>query len=118
MKHYVAPVSQIPDGQRLITTVNGRSIGIFNVKGKFYALRNVCPHKQAPLCLGSLGGTMVPTDRPGEFEYGLEDRVLRCPWHGWEFDIATGKALFGISDRRVATYPVEIEDDKLYVEMR
>ncbi len=117
MKHRVGHISEIPDREALIVTVNGRSIGVFNVDGRLYAVKNVCPHKQAPLCRGTVGGTMLPS-KPGEFEFGLEGRVLKCPWHGWEFDLATGECLFGISGRRVATYPVEVQDDQVFVEMR
>ena len=115
MEYRVGHVSEIPDREALIVSVGGRSIGVFNVWGKFYAVRNACPHKQAPLCRGTVEGTMLPS-KLGELEYGYEDRVLKCPWHGWEFDLETGECLFGVSARRAKTYPVEVRDDQVYVE--
>ncbi|MGW6300694.1 Rieske (2Fe-2S) protein [Peribacillus butanolivorans] len=114
MNYCVGKIDQVPQGEALIVDVNGISIGIFNENGNVYAVRNVCPHKQAPVCKGTLGGTNVPSD-PCEFKFGMEGQVLRCPWHGWEFDLATGEALFGTSNRKVKTYPVEIKDHFIYV---
>ena len=115
MQHRVGHLSEIPHREALIVDVNGRSIGVFNVDGRLYAVRNVCPHKQAPLCRGTVEGTMLPS-KPGELKYGYEDRVLKCPWHGWEFELETGECLFGVSGRRAKTYPVEVRDDQVYVE--
>lgn len=117
MEHHVGHVDEIPEKEAIIREAGGRSIGVFKVDGRLYAVKNVCPHKQAPLARGTVGGTMLPNCRPGELEFGLEDRVLKCPWHGWEFDLETGKCLFGVSDRRVATYPVEVRGDQVYVEI-
>ena len=49
--------SELPPGERRIVEVEGRSIGVFNVGGTYYALRNACPHQGAPLCRGSVQGT-------------------------------------------------------------
>lgn len=117
MEHHVGHVTQIPEREALIVTINNRSIGIFKVDGRLYAVKNVCPHKQAPLCRGTVGGTMLPS-RPGELEFGLDGGVLKCPWHGWEFDLSTGECLFGVSDRRVATYPVEVRNEQVYLKLR
>lgn len=113
---HVGNVDEVKSGEPLIKKVNGREIGVFHENGKWFAVKNSCPHKQGPLCKGTVGGTMVPSE-VGQFCYGLEGIVLRCPWHGWEFSLNTGKALFGISDRKVASYTVIIEEDKIYVEL-
>lgn len=117
MRHCVGHISEIPDREALIVEVSGRSIGVFKVDDRVYAVRNVCPHKQAPLCRGTVGGTMLPTSTPGRLEFGLEGRVLKCPWHGWEFDLETGECLFGVSQRRAKVYPVEVEAEKVYIEV-
>ena len=105
----VGPSSDIPDGERVIIEAEGLSIGVYHIGDTFHAIKNVCPHAGAPLCQGHIQTTHRPSEL-GEFIPGLEGRVLRCPWHGWEFDIVTGKALY---DRvsRVATYPVEVDED-------
>lgn len=106
-KFVVGNVAELPPGSRRIVRVNGREIGVFNVKGKYYALRNLCPHQSAPLCLGELTGLAV-SDEPGEIEWTREGEILRCPWHGWEFDISNGSTIFQ-SNARVKTYDVQVE---------
>jgi nitrite reductase/ring-hydroxylating ferredoxin subunit len=108
----VGPASEIPPGQRKIVFPNGGAgIGVFNVDNRFYALKNTCPHMGAPLCRGKLTGTTAPVrDENGRvgMEWIRDGEILRCPWHHWEFDIATGRTLFP-SRQRVATYKVDVE---------
>ncbi len=107
-QHRVCPASELPPGARKIVEIDGRSIGVFNVHGRLHALRNVCPHKLAPLCLGPISG--IPRgDRPGAVVLEHAGEIVRCPWHGWEFDIATGKSVFNPHRVRVKTYPVTVE---------
>ena len=112
-QHIVAQVGDIPPGGRKIVRVAGREVGIFNLDGTLYALKNVCAHQGARVCLGKVVGTTLPSE-VYEFKFGLEGRVLRCPWHEWEYDIATGEALFD-PKVRVVTYPVEIIDGAVAV---
>ena len=107
-KHIVGTVTEIPPGQRKIVEVNGISIGVFNVKGNYYALRNRCPHQGAPLCQGSIKGTALPS-APGEYIWAREGEILRCPWHGWEFDVTTGRSIFNPHKVRVKSYEVSVE---------
>ena len=106
--HPVCPVAELPPGERKIVVVAGRSIGVFNVGGTYYALRNSCPHKAAPLCLGPITG-LVTGPRPGQFVVLRQGEVVRCPWHGWEFDITTGRSLFNPHRVRVRRYEVSVE---------
>lgn len=112
-RYAVASVDQLPPGQRLIVTLAGKSIGLFNVHGQYVAVLNVCPHELAPVCLGRVSGTTLPSV-PGEFRWGREDEILACPWHGWEFDLLTGKALAD-PHKRLRIYPVEVLDGTIYV---
>ena len=105
-KHVVAREEEIPPGGRKIVRVEGREVGIFNLDGTLYALKNVCAHQGARVCLGKIGGTTLPSE-VYEYRYGLEGRILRCPWHEWEYDITTGQAVFD-PDVRVVSYPVEV----------
>jgi nitrite reductase/ring-hydroxylating ferredoxin subunit len=104
-KHVVAKVSEIPLGGRLLVTVRGRSIGIFNVNGHFYALLNRCPHQGAELCRGSVLGRL-DADAPGQLRWTDESYMLQCPWHGWEYDLETGQSYFNSA---VRPYPVGVE---------
>jgi nitrite reductase/ring-hydroxylating ferredoxin subunit len=114
MKRFVVcRVTDLAPGERRIVSIAGRSIGIFNVDGHFFAVRNRCPHKGGALCAGPLCGTALPVDG-FKFVYGREGRILRCAWHGWEFDIETGQAL--VDPRlRAQTYPVTVEDEQIVV---
>lgn len=107
-KYVVARTGDIPEGERRIVNVNGRSIGIFNEGGRFHALLNRCPHQGAELCKGTMHGSLE-ADAPGEIRYDGSRRLLRCPWHGWEFDIETGRSYFDPTRTRVRSYRVAVE---------
>ena len=119
MKRYVvAPVGEFGPGSRKIVDAGGRSIGVLNVNGALYALRNLCPHQGAPLCIGRIKGTTLP-GRPYEYVYGRDDEIIQCPWHGWEFEIATGRSVFNPHKVRVRSYPVTVgapEADDVWLE--
>ncbi len=91
-RHRVADLDEIQLGECKIVEVNGMEFGIFNVNGQFHAYRNVCPHAGARVCVGTICGTTLPTP-VYEYSYGRENEILRCPWHGWEFDLHTGEHL-------------------------
>jgi 3-phenylpropionate/trans-cinnamate dioxygenase ferredoxin subunit len=107
-KYVVATVDEIPPGSRKIVEVSGRLIGVFNVAGEFFALRSQCPHQGGPLCEGKLSGLME-APRPGQYQYSRRDEILRCPWHGWEFDIKTGQSWIDPQKTRVRRYDVVVE---------
>jgi 3-phenylpropionate/trans-cinnamate dioxygenase ferredoxin subunit len=104
----VGTTDEIGPGGRKIVEIDGRSIGIFNVGGRYYALRNTCPHAGARLCEGTLSG-LVTSDGPGEYTYEREGEILRCPWHGWEFDVTTGRSWFDPARTRVRAYEATVE---------
>ena len=85
-RYVVGAVDDIPPGSRKVILVNGREIGVFNVNGEFFAVLNRCPHQGGPLCSGRQTGFLVaPT--PGDYQLSRPGEVIRCPWHGWEFDL-------------------------------
>ena len=105
VRHVVAEADEIAPGERKIVTVAGRSIGVFNVGGEFFALRNRCPHQGGALCEGQLWG-VLQSERPGEFDYRPNREVLACPWHGWEFHLRTGQSWCAPEKLRVSRYAV------------
>jgi len=111
--HIVARVEEVPPGGRKIVRVEGREVGLFNLDGHFYALKNSCPHQGARVCLGRVVGTTLPS-RVYEFRYGNEGRILRCPWHSWEYDVTTGHSVFD-PNVRVVTYPVDVVEGAVRV---
>jgi nitrite reductase/ring-hydroxylating ferredoxin subunit len=114
-KVVLARAADVPDGERLIVTVSGRSIGIFNVGGRFYAFLNRCPHRGAQLCKGEIVGRLE-SDRPGEFRLDPEHRFLACPWHGWEFDLETGESWFDPARTKARPFRVDVETGQLVAE--
>jgi len=110
-RYVVATAAELSPGQRKVVKVRGREIGIFNIKGNFYALRNICPHRGGPLCQGRIR-PLVISSGVGHVDHIREDEILKCPWHMWEFDIKTGEALYD-EQLRVRTYPVAQEGDEI-----
>jgi 3-phenylpropionate/trans-cinnamate dioxygenase ferredoxin subunit len=105
-RHVVAAVRDLPVGARKTLTVNGRPIVVFNVHGAFFGLLDRCPHQGANLSKGILGG-LAQGDQPGKVRYTRSGEFLRCPWHGWEFDIRTGQSWCDPDRVRARTYLVE-----------
>ncbi|TDC51390.1 Rieske (2Fe-2S) protein [Jiangella ureilytica] len=96
------------DGCRVVE-VDGRRVGVISVGDEFFAIADRCPHMGASICAGSLSGTFVPAG-PHELVYGMEDRVIRCPWHGWEFDLESGRSLLEPKRVGLRTYRVTQRD--------
>ncbi len=94
----IASRADVPEGTGKTVEGAGRKIALFNVGGKFYAIDNTCKHRGGPLGEGELDGSHVI-----------------CPWHGWEYDVTTGKNLDD-DNVRVACYPVKLEGDDILIE--
>jgi nitrite reductase (NADH) small subunit len=114
IEHVVCHASELRPGEvRIVRLGRSREVGVFNVGGRFYALTNICPHQGAPLCLGPVTGTTATgaehTGAPA-LEWVRDGEIVRCPWHRWEFDIATGRTVFP-SRFCVKTYPVRVEPE-------
>jgi nitrite reductase/ring-hydroxylating ferredoxin subunit len=106
--HAVARVDEIPPGGVKIVDVAGRSIGVFNLDGEFFALRNRCPHQGGPLCAGQRLGAISATG-PGAYEHSRPGELVRCPWHAWEFDIRTGRSWVDPQGTRVKAYAARVQ---------
>lgn len=106
-RYVVAHIKDLPPGGRRIVTAGNRTIGVFCIDGRYYGLRNACPHQGAPLCIGPVTGTNFST-RPFELSYERDGEIVRCPWHGWEFDITTGRSVFNPHKVRVKAFDVSV----------
>ena len=109
--HPVAKAGEIPPGGRKLVTVGKIQFGVFNVDGQFFAYRNICPHAGAPVCVGKVSGTTLPSP-VYHYDYGREGCILRCPWHGWEFDLRTGEHLVD-PEKKLKRIDVEIQGEAL-----
>ena len=92
-----AKTTEIAPGTIMEFQVEGKAVAVANVDGKFYAINNTCLHRGGPLGQGP-----------------LEGNIVTCPWHGWEYDVTTGKIsqnpLVGVN-----CYSVEIRGDEIFV---
>jgi nitrite reductase (NADH) small subunit len=98
----------IDDSMRIME-VAGRSIGVVRLQGRYYGIRNICPHHGAPVCLGQVRGTILPS-QPFQYVYDPGLLKLRCPWHGYEFRLDTGQAITDAIRLRLKVYEVTEED--------
>lgn len=93
----VAKVNEMPPGTAREFQADGKVIALFNVDGKFYATDNVCLHRGGPLGQGP-----------------LEGEIVTCPWHGWQYKVTTGEAVFN-DQIKVQTFEVKVEGDDIVV---
>ena len=107
-RHVIGPVDALGPGTRQRVEINGRGIVVFNVRGAFYALRDTCPHQGAKLSAGVVVGA-VDAQLPGCYDYDPGRPFVKCPWHGWEFELATGQSWCEPERLRVRSYEVSVE---------
>ena len=114
MPSYSVPEAKnLRPGEKVIVTVGGRELGIFNVGGRLHAVRNVCPDQSGPLCQGDVFDRIEAGVNPERriCEYiSAPQSVIACPWHGWEYDLETGECLWN-PRYRVRVYPVDVAPD-------
>ena len=89
---------EIPVGAIREFQVNGTTVAVANVGGQFYAVNNTCLHRGGPLGQGV-----------------LEDNVVTCPWHGWQYDVTTGKVTMNPAVG-VQSYPVEVRGEDIFID--
>jgi nitrite reductase/ring-hydroxylating ferredoxin subunit len=95
---HVAVLAEIPPGHMRYVEVDGLPIALANVGGTIYAFGDACRHEGGPLSSGVL----------------IEDTVT-CPWHGWTYNVRTGKAIVPPIGIRIPTYEARIEGQDVYV---
>ncbi|MFV9504807.1 MAG: Rieske (2Fe-2S) protein [Oscillochloridaceae bacterium umkhey_bin13] len=96
----VLPLAELPVGQMAYVDLDGLPIALANVDGTIYAFSDACRHEGGPLSAGLLIGATVT-----------------CPWHGWTYNVCTGKSIVPPVGIRIATYPVILADDAIYLEL-
>ena len=120
--YLVGKASEIPEGEKKIVVAGGRSIGVYNIGGQYFAIRNTCPHQGAELCSG-ITAALITSSGPGDFEYERDGEIVRCPWHQWEFDIKTGCMIVDPKIRTksyevtVERYDVSVEENNVYIHL-
>ena len=97
----VANLEEILPGQSRVVAVDGNEVALFNVDGACYAVGNRCPHRSGPLSRGKI-------EKVGE------TLAVRCPLHGWLFELATGRCLTRPS-ASTPRYPVRCENGEIFL---
>lgn len=105
----VAKADAIPPSTQQQVRVAGRAIAIFNVNGRYFALRDACPHQGAALSRGRVV-SHIEAELPGRYCFDPEKKRVICPWHGWEYDLQTGQSWYDPAHNRVRAYDVDVED--------
>lgn len=109
MQHRIGTAEEVRGAGCRVVEVEGRPVGVISVGDAFYAIHDRCPHMGPSMCRGTVSGTFLPAGAQ-ELVYGKHDRVIRCPWHGWEFDLETGRSLLEPGRYGLKTYRVTVED--------
>jgi nitrite reductase (NADH) small subunit len=114
-EYAIGRATELSDGEHRVVRVAGRELGVFNVRGAFHALPNLCPHQRGPLCEGEVSGTIDYGPHTGyKLAWIWEGEVVTCPWHSLEFHIPTGRCI-AFDDIRLRTYEVRVTDGELRV---
>jgi nitrite reductase/ring-hydroxylating ferredoxin subunit len=114
-RHVVAALEEFPPGTRKLVDVGGRAIVVFNLGGEFFALNNRCPHRGGSLFHGIQTG-LIESKEPGDYCYSRRGEMVKCPWHGWEFDIRTGQSWCDPARLRIRQYSVVVKPGAELVE--
>lgn len=109
------PLDAITEGEFTLAIFGKRTIGVTRLRGTLHAVLNYCPHAGAPICSGQIHG-YVTSNAPGQLGYDAERKILRCPWHHWEFDLESGEGSCS-GTGRIKTYPVKEENGEVWVDL-
>lgn len=117
----VAASDEVPERGRLvveITTTRPVTVGIFRFAGRLYAWENVCAHQGGPACQGRIVSRVRERLDPEQRSLGLrfDDGTMHvvCPWHGYEYDVTTGRHP-GVPGASLRSFPVVEEEGRIRV---
>jgi 3-phenylpropionate/trans-cinnamate dioxygenase ferredoxin subunit len=111
----VGPVGDFPLKRMRIVDIDARQIGIVRWDNRVFAVGNLCSHQGGPLCQGVLSARLTAA-QPGELMLDESSPTLACPWHGWEFDLRSGRALLD-QKLRIRTFAALIADGRVLVDL-
>lgn len=96
---FAAKISDVPNFGKKVVTVNGQDVLLINIKGEIFACENECPHQGAPLQAAI-----------------IKEGYISCPRHGYRFDLKNGSCQEH-PDCTLRIYPVQLQDDEIYIEV-
>jgi nitrite reductase (NADH) small subunit len=117
-EYLVGVVDDIPEGGRKVVACDDAEIGIFKVDGEFYAWHNACAHRGGPVCQGRIfprvEEAVAEDGTTRMLSYSATVKNIACPWHGYEFNIKTGRHT-GASQLRLKRANLKVVGSELYV---
>lgn len=116
MRHAVCTLDEVAPGQLRGVEVDGIALVVARTPtGDLHVLRDRCAHEGARLSRGRLL-QRVGGDAVGAYVLSQDEYVVRCPWHGYEFDVETGHCIADARRARVRAYAVTVEDGIIFIE--
>ena len=116
---FLGQTSDFSEGDYRIFAVDGVEVGVFRVDGDLFAWRNHCPHFGGPVCQGRVFNRVSETVTAERTTDGLcfaGERHVICPWHGFEFDLRTGRHP-GDPRYRLQKIELSVHDDQVFVRL-
>ncbi|WP_017187188.1 Rieske (2Fe-2S) protein [Alkalibacillus haloalkaliphilus] len=112
----VCKTTDLEPGEMLASYFGKQNVLICRTSdGEFYAFRNQCTHQGAPLDKGMVCGATTEESTPGDYHYCRKGEIIRCPWHGREFDIKNEGRMLANPDKKLPGFKLRIEDDEVIV---
>jgi nitrite reductase/ring-hydroxylating ferredoxin subunit len=119
MPEYLAGrIADFADGDRRVLACGDAEVGVFRIDGQFHGWHNRCSHRGGPVCQGRIMKRVIePVDREGRvrtLDFHDSDVNIVCPWHGYEFDLRTGRHP-GNPSARLRRVEIRLRDGDVYV---
>jgi len=111
----IGSVEEFPSQGMRIVNVGRRQIGIVRWRDEIYAISNLCAHQGGPLCRGVLSARLTAAE-PGDLTIDESAPLLACPWHGWEFDVRSGRAVLD-PNIRARTFPARMAEGRVLIDV-
>ena len=110
-EYHVGPVANFAERSGILVEAAGIEVGVFMVKGRLNAYENRCCHQGGPVCTGEIIGryeqVLLPDGTVAGERFADDEVRIACPWHGWEYDLATGECT---ADRRFRLRRIEVRE--------
>lgn len=117
MRYRVCHEQDVARGEKHAFTVKNIPIVLIHGQdGSYHAVYGLCSHQKGPLSEGLLTG-MTSGEQNGEYHFTRDGEILRCPWHGFEFDITTGRCPADPRRQRIRVYPVVIDNHEVFLDL-
>ena len=115
---YIGREDEFEDRGRKVVVNGDVEIGVFFVDGQFHAWENKCVHQGGPICQGRILNRVIEKIAADKTSEGLawseEDVHIVCPWHGYEYNLKTGRHP-GNKNARLRPFEVKLKDGEVYV---